>query len=76
MSSAVSMPATALPVQLGASAIAGFTAAAFSLPFDLMKSRLQSKNQYKGVLDVFTQTLKKVLSFVETYGYELYILFM
>lgn len=53
------MPGTALPVQLGASAIAGFTAAAFSLPFDLCKSRLQSKNSYTGVVDVFTQTLKK-----------------
>lgn len=59
VSSVSGQPLTALPVQLGASAIAGFTAAAFSLPFDLCKSRLQSKNAYTGVVDVFTQTLKK-----------------
>ena len=61
VSSALGQPGTELSVQLGASAIAGFTAASFSLPFDLIKSRLQSKNQYKGVVDVFTQTLKKVI---------------
>lgn len=33
--------APSLPAQIGASVIAGFTASAFSLPFDLMKSRLR-----------------------------------
>ena len=45
--------------QLGASAIAGFTAALFSLPFDLIKSRLMAQKPdpltgemaYKGVVD-------------------------
>jgi len=32
-----------LTTKLGSSAIAGFTAAAFSLPFDLMKSRLMAQ---------------------------------
>jgi solute carrier family 25 (mitochondrial oxoglutarate transporter), member 11 len=48
-----------LPTQLGASAIAGFTAALFSLPFDLIKSRLMAQKPdaitgelpYKGVVD-------------------------
>lgn len=31
-----------LPVKLSSAAIAGFTAAAFSLPFDMLKSRLQA----------------------------------
>lgn len=44
--------------QLGASMIAGFTAAAFSLPFDLLKSRLQSGNKYSGLFDAFTKVLK------------------
>ena len=30
-----------LPVKLTSAAVAGFTAAAFSLPFDMLKSRLQ-----------------------------------
>jgi solute carrier family 25 oxoglutarate transporter 11 len=37
---------------------AGFTAALFSLPFDLMKSRLQSDNKYKGLADAFTKILR------------------
>ena len=48
-----------LATQLGASAIAGFTAALFSLPFDLIKSRLMAqkpdpmtgKLPYSGVID-------------------------
>jgi len=48
-----------LPTRLGASATAGFTAALFSLPFDLIKSRLMAQKPdpitgemaYKGVLD-------------------------
>mmetsp|Transcript_11901 Transcript_11901/g.15615 ORF Transcript_11901/g.15615 Transcript_11901/m.15615 type:complete len:306 (-) Transcript_11901:98-1015(-) len=48
-----------LPTRLGASATAGFTAALFSLPFDLIKSRLMAMKPdpitgempYKGVLD-------------------------
>lgn len=46
-----------LPTRLGASATAGFTAALFSLPFDLIKSRLMAQKPdpltgvypYKGV---------------------------
>lgn len=33
-----------LPTKLSSSAIAGFTAAGFSLPFDMLKSRLQVRN--------------------------------
>lgn len=48
-----------LATRLGASAVAGFTAALFSLPFDLIKSRLMAQKPdpltgempYKGVLD-------------------------
>ncbi len=48
-----------LPTKMGSSAIAGFTAALFSLPFDLIKSRLMAqtpnpdtgKLPYKGVAD-------------------------
>lgn len=60
MAKASGQPESSLSVQLSASAIAGFTAAAFSLPFDMCKSRLQNKNQYTGIVDVFTQILKKV----------------
>mmetsp|Transcript_17291 Transcript_17291/g.23819 ORF Transcript_17291/g.23819 Transcript_17291/m.23819 type:complete len:311 (-) Transcript_17291:408-1340(-) len=48
-----------LPTKLGSSAVAGFTAALFSLPFDLIKSRLMAQKPhpetgimpYKGVVD-------------------------
>lgn len=46
-----------LDTKLYSAAIAGFTAAAFSLPFDLAKSRLQDGNKYKGLIDVFSKTL-------------------
>lgn len=55
-----------LPTKIGSSAIAGFTAAAFSLPFDLIKSRLMAqkpdktgKLPYNGVLDCAAQIFKK-----------------
>ena len=52
-----------LPTRLGASATAGFTAALFSLPFDLAKSRLMAMKPdpitgempYKGVVDCFVK---------------------
>lgn len=55
-----------LPTQLGAAAIAGFTAALFSLPFDVIKSRLMAMKPdpmtglmpYKGVIDC-TMTIAK-----------------
>jgi solute carrier family 25 oxoglutarate transporter 11 len=41
-----------MSTRLGSSAVAGFTAAAFSLPFDLIKSRIQNDpKRYVGVLD-------------------------
>ena len=48
-----------LPTRMGASATAGFTAALFSLPFDLIKSRLMAQKPdpltgempYKGIID-------------------------
>lgn len=55
-----------LATRLGASATAGFTAALFSLPFDLVKSRLMAqkpgvdgKMPYSGILDCSLQVLKK-----------------
>jgi len=59
-----------LPTQLGASMIAGFTAAAFSLPFDLLKSRLQDGTKYKGIIDATTQILTKegILAFWTGFG--------
>lgn len=42
-----------------ASMIAGFTAAAFSLPFDMLKSRLQDGSAYKGIADAAMQILTK-----------------
>ena len=46
--------------QVGASLIAGFCAAAFSLPFDMIKSRLQSGNYgYTGVLHAATNIFTK-----------------
>jgi solute carrier family 25 oxoglutarate transporter 11 len=57
----------ALPTRLGAAATAGFTAALFSLPFDLVKSRLMAQKPdpvtgmmpYKGIVDCATQIAKK-----------------
>lgn len=48
-----------MPTQLGAAMIAGFTAAAFSLPFDLLKSRLQDGSKYKGLVDAAVQIISK-----------------
>lgn len=56
-----------LPTKLGSSAIAGFTAALFSLPFDLIKSRLMAqkpdletgKLPYKNVLDCSVKIFQK-----------------
>mmetsp|Transcript_8613 Transcript_8613/g.12482 ORF Transcript_8613/g.12482 Transcript_8613/m.12482 type:complete len:312 (-) Transcript_8613:2159-3094(-) len=56
-----------LPTKLGSSAIAGFTAALFSLPFDLIKSRLMAQKPdpvtkempYRGVLDCSVKILQK-----------------
>ena len=56
-----------LPTRMGASATAGFTAALFSLPFDLIKSRLMAQKPdpmtgempYKGVVDCALQIAKK-----------------
>eukprot|EP00968_Pinguiococcus_pyrenoidosus_P012979 scaffold1166_cov261-Pinguiococcus_pyrenoidosus.AAC.8 len=55
-----------LSTKLASSAIAGFTAAAFSMPFDLMKSRLQDMKPnangelpYTGLLDAAGKILTK-----------------
>lgn len=55
-----------LTTKLGSSAIAGFTAALFSLPFDLIKSRLMAqkidpetgKMPYRGILDCAVKIVK------------------
>ena len=57
----------ALPTKLGSAAVAGFTAALFSLPFDVVKSRLMAqkidietgKMPYKGIGDCAVQIFKK-----------------
>ena len=56
-----------LPTRLGASATAGFTAALFSLPFDLIKSRLMAMKPdpitgempYKGIVDCTVKIAQK-----------------
>jgi solute carrier family 25 oxoglutarate transporter 11 len=59
-----------LQTRLGAACVAGFTASALSLPFDLMKSRMQDAGKYKGIVDCFTQVLTKEgpLSFWTGFG--------
>lgn len=55
-----------LPTRIGASATAGFTAALFSLPFDLIKSRLMAQKPdpltgelpYKGIMDCSVKILR------------------
>ena len=54
-----------IQTKLGSSAIAGFTAAAFSLPFDLIKSRLMAmkpdasgKMPYTGVADCAVKIMR------------------
>jgi len=57
----------ALPTKLGSAAIAGFTAALFSLPFDLVKSRLMNQKKdpmtgkmpYTGVVDCSVKILQR-----------------
>ena len=62
---------------IAASAIAGFFAAFFSLPFDFVKTRLQrqtkgkdGKMPYKGMMDVFVKVAKKegLLRFYRGFG--------
>lgn len=56
-----------LPTRIGASLTAGFTAALFSLPFDLIKSRIMAQKPdpitgempYKGIADCISQIAKK-----------------
>lgn len=54
-----------LNTQLSAAMIAGFTASLFSLPFDLLKSRMQDGAKYSGVFDAFRSILRNegILSF-------------
>jgi solute carrier family 25 oxoglutarate transporter 11 len=47
-----------LQTQMGASIIAGFTASFFSLPFDLLKSRMQDSTKGKGVLSIASNVVK------------------
>jgi len=55
-----------LPTKLGSSCVAGFTAAAFSMPFDIIKSRLMAqkpdpntgKLPYSGVTDCAVKIMK------------------
>jgi solute carrier family 25 oxoglutarate transporter 11 len=56
--------------QLGASLIAGFTATACSLPFDLLKSRMQDGDKYKGLPDAVIKiyTTEGILSFWTGFG--------
>jgi len=56
----------ALTTKLGSSAVAGFTAALFSLPFDVIKSRMmaqkpnaEGKLPYSGIADCTVQIFKK-----------------
>lgn len=64
-----------MSTRLGASMIAGFTAAFFSLPFDLIKSRLQDGAKYKGVTDCALQILKKVRNLSLLFNYLFILVF-
>lgn len=61
-----------LSTRLISSCVAGFTAALFSLPFDLAKSRLQDGNKYSGLTDVFTKTLRNEGPFAFWTGFGAY----
>ncbi|RPA74263.1 mitochondrial dicarboxylate carrier [Ascobolus immersus RN42] len=54
----------------GASAVAGFFASFFSLPFDFVKTRLQKGGQYRGVVDCVTRTIREegVMRFYRGFG--------
>ena len=62
---------------LAASAVAGFFASFFSLPFDFVKTRLQKQaratdgsTRYKGMLDCFAKVTKEegILRFYRGFG--------
>lgn len=62
-----------LTSKIGASFIAGFTAAGFSLPFDMIKSRLQaSSGKYAGVVDCATSLVRKEGFFAFWTGFSAY----
>lgn len=61
-----------LPTQIGSSLVAGFCAAFFSLPFDLIKSRLQDGSRYSGISDCARQLLKKEGFFAFWTGFSAY----
>jgi Mitochondrial carrier protein len=51
--------------QFGAAMIAGFTASACSIPFDMIKTKLQNANEFKGITDAALHIVRKegVLAF-------------
>lgn len=59
-----------LSTRLVSSGVAGFMASLLSLPFDMMKSRMQDAGRYKGFVDCFTTVLTKegILSFWTGFG--------
>jgi solute carrier family 25 (mitochondrial oxoglutarate transporter), member 11 len=61
-----------LDTQIGSSLVAGFCAAFFSLPFDLVKSRLQDGNKYRGIADCARQLLQKEGFFAFWTGFSAY----
>lgn len=61
-----------LQTRLGASLVAGFTASAFSLPFDLIKSRLQDGGKYTGIVDCATKVLTNEGFFAFWTGFSAY----
>ena len=62
-----------LTSRLLASGVAGFTAAYFSLPFDMIKSRLQNgTSKYTGVIDCANNILQKEGFFAFWTGFSAY----
>lgn len=61
-----------LSTQVGSSLVAGFCAAFFSLPFDLVKSRLQDGKRYSGIADCARQLLQKEGFFAFWTGFSAY----
>lgn len=53
-----------LPVKLSSAAVAGFTAAAFSLPFDMLKSRLQASYSLDAMISLPSVRRRRLLAVV------------
>lgn len=58
--------APSISSRLMAAAAAGFTASFVSLPFDMIKSRLQDRSNYRGPIDAATKIIKNVCYYLSS----------